>query len=1039
MKLNRKLLLTGASVLAISVAASNMAMAADEFSVGTDGTYDTNSVWATGIVGQNGNGGATAAAQGDAVTVNASGAILVNDADQIGAVTVAAGGAVLTLALDQAAGVDSTNAVTLTTVTGTAATTGNKLDLILSGHTAPTNNAAMTVTVSGAVNLVNAVNDATGDLTVAGSSTGTGAAARRHNTTANFSSTIAVHDFIVSGAIGRAGTAGTGGDAGAAGVAAATAGGSATSTVTGAATIGNDLSVAAGTGGVGGAGGDGVNTEAAGQIGGAGSAGGASSLTFASTVTITGATLVSGGLGATGGAGGTTNGDSAGGAGGTGGAGGASTLIFQGNVTSASTLGITGGAAGATGTANDGGGGAGGAGGAASVELRGNATFTGVTLTAGGGGATLLVSGTGAQTITGAITAAGGGEGTLTVTNTSTGGATFVNGVGGTALLALNVGSGATSGRATFQDAVQAQTITIGHATDYSGTATFAGTVTAATALNINALGTASFGGAVNSTTATTVRGTMRLTSNVTHTGASVTVNGGTVDLASHTLTTAGTPSLTLTGNATINLTIGSATDGSNSGLIVLGGAGVLAAGDNNITVVPTLSNRIIQTGNRVVVVDGQGDATGTGGTLTATSTGLVNWTLKFAEAADATAGDINGIGITTDRDLILVATVREASTVAGVDTQNAPSLNALNGYTGTNADLVALGTAVQNLTNGAEINRVGAQLQTTSTAAAAVASSNTVVTQVLGTVGTRTGEIRTASLSGISGVAAGETFSGLEVWMKGYGTAGTQNRRNNVDGFDLGAWGLALGADTQVASNVRMGLAYAYTDSQVKNRDLTSGNRTDVASHTGTLYGTYIGAPWYVDGMVSYTRHNYKSHRVVTVGGLNLTPKGSYNGNQWTARAEVGHPLAVSSDSTVTPFVRTVYTHLNTSSYAETGGAGANLTVNSRNMNTWQLGIGGRFNADLDAGNGGRLLPELRAYYGYDAVSSRAQSTQAFTAGGAGWTSNGPRPARHNVNLGASLGYATGGGVTVSADYDADLRSGYVGHTGALNLRIAF
>lgn len=391
--------------------------------------------------------------------------------------------------------------------------------------------------------------------------------------------------------------------------------------------------------------------------------------------------------------------------------------------------------------------------------------------------------------------------------------------------------------------------------------------------------------------------------------------------------------------------------------------------------------------------------------------------------------------GATAD-DAVVLATVYNGTQTPGVDTPNAGPIDALMAYTNpedTDIGLIRLGAAVQNLMTVEEVNRTGAQLRTENSGAS-IRAATTNAEQAFGAVGYRVVELREAARSPVT---AEDVSRGLGVWAQATGMDGTQERRSAAEGFDISSYGFSLGADTQVTDNIRIGVAYSYGTADVEFRDLTQGNQLDVDSHTGILYGTYSGSPWYVDGLLSYSRHNYDSTRIVDI--LGTRPEGDFSGSQITARLEGGYPVAVGSNVTVTPFVRTTYTNLDIDSYTEAGGGAADLRVESQNYNIFQVGVGGMVQASFSLGEDTVLQPQATAFYGYDVIGDHVSTREAFAAGGSSWTVEGPDAPRSTVNLGLGLSLLTGDNLTISASYDAKLADGYRAHMGRISGRIGF
>ncbi|CAK0750811.1 hypothetical protein WCLP8_2150002 [uncultured Gammaproteobacteria bacterium] len=154
-----------------------------------------------------------------------------------------------------------------------------------------------------------------------------------------------------------------------------------------------------------------------------------------------------------------------------------------------------------------------------------------------------------------------------------------------------------------------------------------------------------------------------------------------------------------------------------------------------------------------------------------------------------------------------------------------------------------------------------------------------------------------------------------------GYGNFGSQNSVGTIDGFDTATGGMAVGADTRVNDNIRIGVAFNYSATGISQTGTRNGDKTDIDSYGGTLYGSYTGNPWYVDGMFNYTRHQYKDQRSVAFTGFSDALSANYGADQFTVRSDAGYPLQVGSPVPATPVLNRTYTNARTAAYPESGG----------------------------------------------------------------------------------------------------------------------
>ena len=293
----------------------------------------------------------------------------------------------------------------------------------------------------------------------------------------------------------------------------------------------------------------------------------------------------------------------------------------------------------------------------------------------------------------------------------------------------------------------------------------------------------------------------------------------------------------------------------------------------------------------------------------------------------------------------------------------------------------------------------------------------------------------RLASLRG-QGVATGSGMASKHMWVEGFGTTAEQKEKDGTKGYDANGGGISFGADTDtLMDGYTVGASLSYGAATVESNSANNAE-TDINSYIGTIYGGRVmDDGMFVNGQVALGFNQYEGERTVMGVG---TAKSDFDGMQGSVKVEAGKDMAMDG-FTVTPMASLQYTPLNTDDYTETGAAGANLVVDTKSLNTLDVGLGGQVAYAMPMENGGTLKPMLRAKYIYRAGDENMETTSRFTGGGAGFDTKGIKTGRSSAQVGAGLLLTTAGGVDFSVNYDADIRSKYLGHTGQLKARFAF
>lgn len=447
-------------------------------------------------------------------------------------------------------------------------------------------------------------------------------------------------------------------------------------------------------------------------------------------------------------------------------------------------------------------------------------------------------------------------------------------------------------------------------------------------------------------------------------------------------------------------------------------------------TIVPTVVGTVTAGSKYVVMQDIPGRTASN--TMSVVNSGGYRWTIS--EVAGTGQTDTDGVTMVNgSNNIVITATNQNAAGAASGS--NGAGVRALATYSGSDAGLQALSQAVNNLTSDADIKKAGAQLRPETTGNTAQASMG-AVTQALSTIQVRTDAVRVAS--GETGVSSGESLKGLGVWGQGFGSTASQGERNDVSGYDANTYGLAFGADFKVIEPLRVGLSFAYAQTGVDSTGDRSGSGQDINSYITSLYGTYSGKGWYVDGALTYGIHKYDAKRHVAIAGAAAqTLDADYSGQQYGAKAEVGVPLAV-GPAVVTPLVSLAYNNLKQDSYSETGGSAA-LQVGSSTTDSIRSGLGAKASHKVASIGNWEITPNARAVWYHEFNKSSPDQTSTYVAGGSSFTSAGTDVATEHFNLGLGVDVASLRNTTISAKYDADLADQYVSHSASLQLRTEF
>ena len=424
------------------------------------------------------------------------------------------------------------------------------------------------------------------------------------------------------------------------------------------------------------------------------------------------------------------------------------------------------------------------------------------------------------------------------------------------------------------------------------------------------------------------------------------------------------------------------------------------------------------------------------GNTLDNVITASGSITGTFASITDNSAlFDFAGVYHANDFDLALVAPSSGTGVLEAVTSQgNTPATGVatvldvliddyLGGGTG-NADIDALLNALGALSTAAEVSQAASQLLPLLTGGSQIAA---------GVALNGINRVIQARIESNRGFSSGDDFLGdKKFWLKPFGSWADQNDRMGVSGYAASTGGLALGADTVLNANTRLGVAFAYAKASVDGNDHLQ--KADVAVYQLLGYGSVsLNENSEINFQVGVGQNDNEGSRAIPL--LNEVAKADYRSTTATLGVGYGHSYSLSERTRLTASVRADYSWMKDKGYTETGSS-ANLTVDSRSTDELITLVEGKLTHEINPGL--TLLGNLGV--GYDLLSERASITAAFAgAPTASFSTQGLDPSPWLVRGGLGLSYQANDRTEITARYDAEYRQDFLNQTASVKVRWAF
>ncbi|MBI4711654.1 MAG: autotransporter outer membrane beta-barrel domain-containing protein, partial [Candidatus Omnitrophica bacterium] len=469
-------------------------------------------------------------------------------------------------------------------------------------------------------------------------------------------------------------------------------------------------------------------------------------------------------------------------------------------------------------------------------------------------------------------------------------------------------------------------------------------------------------------------------------------------------------------------------------------------------------------------------DATGAGGAVAISGAGNLNITVASTPNAgtytvvlgDVGGGNVDASGFTVTSS----SPMWQFSVVgAGVDDLQILASRVGGAYNAaaTNGNATAVGTVLDEIAGAgatgdmatvlgeldlASSDQVGNAMDTMSpdVSSGAAEASRAITAQGFTMISNRLGGARSGGFVG-SGVSSGEMMNGVGVWLQGLGSHMKQDERKGIEGYKANIFGTSLGADKLIDKHFRAGLAGSYGWARVKSK--TPGSPSDdINSYQATVYGSYDSLDlcearklgknsreavrnqgddfWYVDGMAAFTQNNYDSRREIWLPGSKRVAKADHYGQQYSTNFETGYTFTFEETKKleVTPFASLGYNFLYMNKYKERGANALNLTVDGEGFHQLEQALGTKLAYPMVAEKMGTFIPSVKAAWLYDYIGDRFETTASFAGGGPSFNTRGAKPAKNGMLFGAELAFLNKGNMTLTGNWDMELKDQFMSNT---------
>lgn len=380
------------------------------------------------------------------------------------------------------------------------------------------------------------------------------------------------------------------------------------------------------------------------------------------------------------------------------------------------------------------------------------------------------------------------------------------------------------------------------------------------------------------------------------------------------------------------------------------------------------------------------------------------------------------------DNSVVVSASYNSASSL-GLDDESAKIYNNAKSVIGSSDSFFI---ALNNATTSDERENILNSLNTDGSFSAIVGGVS-LANSTGGTIGEHLALIRTQGND--TGIATGDQFEGLNVWAQIYGNDIDQDDRAGKSGYDAKTYGLVIGADKEVDTGLTFGLAATLGNSNIDTKS-TYKTSTDIKSYQLSAYlSKELSEDYFVEGILSYSKNNNETIRNIAGGSQ---AKADFDTDIIQAKLSTGKTIEI-NDYQIVPKTSLSYTYVNTENYNESGAGVANLSVDTKSMNKYEIYAGTTVARTIKLENSSELTPEFRLGVTYAFGNDKVETNSTLQSGGS-LNSTGLDAADTSLDAGLGLSYSSSDKLTeVRFDYDLTSKSDYIKHSGMLTFKYKF
>ncbi|WP_372863562.1 autotransporter domain-containing protein [Psychrobacter sp.] len=272
-------------------------------------------------------------------------------------------------------------------------------------------------------------------------------------------------------------------------------------------------------------------------------------------------------------------------------------------------------------------------------------------------------------------------------------------------------------------------------------------------------------------------------------------------------------------------------------------------------------------------------------------------------------------------------------------------------------------------------------------------------------------------------------------LWAQALGSNIDQDEEDGVTGYDADSYGGIVGIDAPINSNLSLGMAVSYNDSDVHSDSQNLNHKMSAKSWQVLGYGNYdVSDATQVNFHAGAGRSNIEGERQLSIL-TDAVAQSDYDMDTLQAGFGIGHRIGT-QDRNITPFAQVNYAQAKSDSYRETGAGVYNFEVDENTYESMRWTAGIKLSQALTPKVA--LTGQLAA--AIENGDQRSDITASFiSVPDDKFTTVGQEVSQEIGIAGIGISYMPTANMTLSAGYRGEWRDNYDDQGGNVALQIAF